>query len=269
MALSSIRLVRRVWPFQFGKDFAPYVGAFATKIGLLDSEWYEFRPGLWMRLNVRDLVQQTIFLEGVWDPSLTNFIESFLHPGDVFIDVGAHVGYFTLLASRRVGPAGTVLSIEPNPFALRQLEQNVEHSHLQNVLIEHTACGESDDVVRLYLHTESNSSMASLFTESVSGDVAVEVPCTTLDRLCQVRGLQRVKLVKVDVEGAEFFVLRGMKRIMRELRPVIVVELYPQLLEAVGTPLHEVEAFLKDLDYVLDPLGGHSNYACRPRVSGP
>ena len=79
-----------MWPFQFWKDFAPYVGAFATKIGLLDSEWYEFRPGLWMRLNVRDLVQQTIFLEGVWDPSLTKFIEDNLRPSDVFIDVGAH-----------------------------------------------------------------------------------------------------------------------------------------------------------------------------------
>jgi len=64
MALSSIRFVRRVWPFQFCKDFATYVGAFATKIGLLGSEWYEFQLGLWMRLNVRDLIQQTILLKG-------------------------------------------------------------------------------------------------------------------------------------------------------------------------------------------------------------
>jgi hypothetical protein len=110
--------------------------------------------------------------------------------------------------------------------------------------------------------------MASLFAESVRGGVSVEVPCTTLDRLCQVRRLDRVTLVKVDVEGSELFVLRGMKRIMRELRPVIVVELHPHLLEAVGTPLHEVQAFLKDLDYVLEALGGHSNYVCRPRISG-
>ena len=156
-----------------------------------------------------------------------------------------------------------MLSIEPNPFAVRQ---NVERSQLENVFIEHTTCGESHDVVRLYLHTESNSSMASLFTESVSGDVAVEVPCT--NRLCQVHSLQRVKLVNVDVEGAELFVLRGMKQLMRELRPVIVVELHAQVLEAVGIPLHEVEAFLRDLDYVLEPLGGHSNYACRPKIGG-
>src|SRR5216684_8946699 len=183
IALSAIRAVRRAWPLQFGKDFGTYAGAFATKIGLLGSEWYEFQPGLWMRLNIRDLVQQTILLEGVWDPALSSFIQRTLSPNDVFIDVGAHVGYFTLLASRRVGPGGTVLSIEPNPFALEQLERNVERSHLQNGLGEHTACGESHNAVHLYLQTKSNSN--TLYTgDATTGSVAVEVPCTTLDQLC-------------------------------------------------------------------------------------
>lgn len=265
MALFLIRFVRRVWPFQFGRDCATYVGAFATKIGLLGAEWYEFQPGLWMRLNVRDLVQQTIFLEGVWDPILTDFVEATLNPSDVFIDVGAHVGYFTLLASRRVGPAGTVLSIEPNPFAVKQLEGNVERSHLENVFVEHTACGASRNVVRLYLHSDSNSSMASLYAGNATGTVAVEVPCTTVDQLFQERCLVRVKLVKIDVEGGELFVLRGMKRIMREMRPVIVLELHPQLLEDVGTPFHAVLALLEEFNYSLEPMGGHSNYVCRPR----
>jgi FkbM family methyltransferase len=221
-----------------------------------------------MQLNMRDLVQQTILLEGAWDPALSKFIEATLSPNDVFIDVGAHVGYFTLLAGRRVGPTGTVLSIEPNPFAWEQLERNVERSHLQNVLVEHTACGESRAVVQLYLHAESNSSMASLYSGKASGAGTVEVPCTTLDHLCRERGLQRVKLVKIDVEGAELFVLRGMKGIMREMRPAIVIELHPHLLEDVGTPIDDVLTLLKDLDYDLEPMGGHSNYVCRPRLSG-
>jgi FkbM family methyltransferase len=219
-----------------------------------------------MQLNMRDLVQQTILLEGAWDPALSKFIETNLSPSDVFIDVGAHVGYFTLLAARRVGPTGTVLSIEPNPFALEQLELNVERSNLQNVLVEHTACGESRAVVKLYLHADSNSSMASLYSGKASAAGAVEVPCTTLDQLCQERRLHRVKLVKIDVEGAELFVLRGMKGVMREMRPAIVIELHPHLLEDVGTPMQDVLALLKDLDYVLEPMGGHSNYVCRPRV---
>jgi FkbM family methyltransferase len=267
VALSSIRAVRRVWPFEAGRDLGTYAGAFATRIGLLGWEWYEFRPGLWMRLNIRDLVQQTILLEGVWDPILTAFIERTLGPDDVFIDVGAHVGYFTLLASRRVGPGGSVLAIEPNPFALEQLRQNVERNGLQNVLIERAACGDSRYMAKLYLHTESNSSMASLYAGSVAGSTAVEVPCTPLDDLCRDRGVRRVRLVKVDVEGAEPAVLRGMERIMREMGPAIVLELHPELLKDVGTPFESVRALLDDFDYALEPLGGHANYVCRPRAT--
>jgi len=118
---------------------------------VLDGAWYEFRPGLWIRLNARDLVQQTILLESMWDPALTDLVETTLGPGDALINVGAHVGYFTLLASQRVRPAGSVLSIERNPFALKQLRQNVEHSRLRNVRIEDIACRDEHDVARLHL----------------------------------------------------------------------------------------------------------------------
>jgi FkbM family methyltransferase len=266
VALSSIRFASRMWPLPFGKGVPAHLGAFATKIGVLRSEWYEFQPGLWMQLNVRDLIQQTILLEGMWDPTLTRFIESTLKPGDMFIDVGAHVGYFTLLAGRQVGPAGTVLSIEPNLVALEQLRQNVEHSHLGNVHVAHTACGDSYDPVRLYLHTDSNSSMASLSAANATSGAAVDVACTTLDDLCQERGLPRAHLVKIDVEGAELSVLRGMERILREVRPVIVLELEPHLLEGFGATTASILTLLAGYDYRVSPLGGHSNYVCRPEV---
>jgi FkbM family methyltransferase len=233
---------------------------------LLGSEWYEFQPGLWMRLNVRDLIQQTVLLEGIWDPSLTDFIKSALSPGDVFIDVGAHVGYFTLLASRRVGPTGTVLAVEPNPVAATELEENVKRSRLSNVLVEHTACGDSQRVVQLYLHTDSNSSMASLSTANATGGPAVVVPCIPLDQLLQERALTRANLVKIDVEGAELLVLRGMRETMRDLAPVIVLELEPQLLKGCSATVDQVLGLLAASDYSCAPLGGHSNYVCRRRV---
>jgi hypothetical protein len=145
IALSSTRFASRVWPSRSAR-VCPH---FAMKIGMLNPEWYEFQSGFWMRLNLRDLIQQTILLEGIWDPSLTGFNESTLKPGDVFVDVGAHVGYFTLLAARRVGAAGTVLSVEPNPVALQQLQRHADRSRLRKVLMAHTACADSHDVVRL------------------------------------------------------------------------------------------------------------------------
>jgi FkbM family methyltransferase len=222
-----------------------------------------------MQVNMRDLIQQTVFLEGVWDPSLTDFIEKTLGPDDVFIDVGAHVGYFSLLAARRVGPTGTVLSIEPNPLALGQLEQNIRRSSLANICVEHIACGESQQVVQLYLHTASNTSMASLSTANATGGATVEVPCISLDQLFKERSLARANLVKIDVEGAELQVLRGMRGIMTEMRPVIVLEVEPHLLMGCGTSVQEVLALLEELDYGCVPLAGHSNYVCRPKGRRP
>ena len=222
-----------------------------------------------MKLNVRDLIQQTILLEGEWDPSLTDFLGRNLNSGDVFVDVGAHVGYFSLLGAGRVGPTGAVLSIEPNPFAVQELQQNVERSHLRNVIVEHSACGESHGNVRLFLHTESNTSMASLSTANASGSAAVEVPCIPLDELCRQRRLRRIALVKIDVEGAELLVLRGMKGIIGEMRPAIVLELEPRLLAGFGTSIAAIVRLLEEFDYTISPLGGHANYVCRPRVDGP
>ena len=180
------------------------------------------------------------------------------------MDVGAHVGYFSLLAGRQDGPGGSVLSIEPNPVVLEQLRRNVERSRLRHVQVVHTACGASHDAVRLYLHTESNSSMASLSAQNATSGTAVDVPCTTLDDLCKERGIARVSLVKIDVEGAELAVLRGMERVLREMRPVIVLEVEPHLLAGFGTSSESLVAFLGAHDYRVTSLGGHSNYVCHP-----
>jgi hypothetical protein len=106
--------------------------------------------------------------------------------------------------------------------------------------------------------------MASLSAENATGEVAFDVTCTTLDDLCQERGLTRANLVKIDVEGAELSVLRGMERILREMRPVIVLEMEPHLLESFGTSTDSLLAFLAAYDYRVAPLGGHCNYVCEP-----
>lgn len=264
LALSSIRLATKAWPFESGRNLPTRVGALATRIGLLRSAWYEFQPGLWMQLNARDMIPQTILLEGKWDPPLTEFIENNLTKGQTFIDIGAHVGYFSLLAARRVGPTGKVLAIDANPAAITQLEQNVARSNLSNVIVEHTACGGSEGSVTLYYSSESNSSMASLSGANAGTDVKIEVKCTTIDHLIRKNALDRADLIKIDVEGAEMTVLRGMESTIRHMRPTIVLELEPSLLKSFGTTPAQINDFLTGLDYRFDSLGGHSNFICQP-----
>lgn len=264
--VSAIRFARRIWPFKAGKDFPNHLGAHLARRRWLRPVWYEFLPGLWMCLEIRDLIQETILLEGVWDPLLTEFVNNNLNTEEVFIDVGANAGYFTLLAARRVQGAGIVLSIEPNPIVAKQLRANVERSNLANVIIEEKVCSDSlqTTIQTLYLHDDSNSGRASLSKSNTAGIENVQVASSTVDQLVQEHGLRHVTLVKIDVEGAELMVLRGMTDTMRHFRPTIVIELEPHLLRGFSATAEDVVSLLSTFGYKVSSLGGHSNYLCRP-----
>lgn len=140
--------------------------------------------------------------------------------GDVVVDAGAFVGLWTIRASRLVGDSGRVLSVEPNPSTLPQLETNLRLNGLRNVTLVRRALGSTPGGADFYLPSEgSGSAAASLFlshTESVvalvpaeHGVVRVRAEVTTLDHLLREEGVARVDLLKLDIEGAELSVLEG------------------------------------------------------------
>jgi len=217
-----------------------------------------------MLLRIEDMTQETILLEDGWDPLLTQFTRKTLGPGAVFIDVGANVGYFSLIAAQCVGDSGRVVAIEPNPSVADQLKGNVERSKLSNVIIEQTACSDSSSTLTLYIPDESKLGQASLSKSNAGGVKSVQVRSVTLDQLIRDHALETVTFVKIDVEGAELIVLRGMTDTLRRLRPIIVLELVPDLLVNLGTTKDEVIAFLTSFSYSIVSMGGHENYICRP-----
>jgi FkbM family methyltransferase len=266
-AITTIRLVRKVWPLPFGKNAINHFGVLATKIGLLQPVWHEFRPGLWMNLTLRDMIQETILLEDLWDPGCTKFICERLGAGEVFIDVGANAGYFTLLAAQKVGPRGKVLSVEADPSMASELRRNVEKNRFSNVIVGETACADHIGTVALYFSNTSNSGRASLSQVNAGTADSVSVPCTPLDVLVEQHHLERVDLVKIDVEGAELKVLYGMESTIRKFKPALILELEPSLLEAFSTTMRDVSGFLQRFGYRMVSLSGHSNYVCEVRNS--
>ena len=264
-SVDVIREVTRRWPIAAGKDLPTHFGAFAARVGLLKPVWYEFQPGLQMCLNIRDLIHQTILIEGLWDPQLTSFVKERLHPGAVFVDIGAHSGYFSLLAANLVGPAGIVLAVEPSPKAILELKRNIEVSKLNNVIVEGVACGDASGPTFLYLHDDSNSSMSSLSSKNVAGE-KVSVQCLGLDTLVEKHALPKVDLIKIDVEGAELGVLRSGKRTIQQQLPTIVMELDPVLLQGFDSKLEDVLSLLSEMNYEVTALGGHNNFVCQPKT---
>jgi FkbM family methyltransferase len=232
----------------------------ATEKGVMQPTWLEFRPGLWMRLDVRDLLQRKILLKGEFDPDCTKFILSSLAPGSVFLDIGAHAGYYTLMAAQLVGSEGRVLCVEPNPAMVKQLRENVERSSLSNVAIVEAACTASCETRMLYVPDFPLSVKCSLACESAGTSQCVEVSCVTADLLCQQHGVTRIDMMKIDVEGAEMHVLAGMVGILSNMRPKIAIELRAGLLKNFSATVDDAIDFLQRFGYAVSANDGHGNY---------
>jgi FkbM family methyltransferase len=162
---------------------------------------------------------------------LHRLMDTSLRPGASVVDVGANIGYNTVHASRRVGPSGRVVAVEPAADNVRVLRENLAANALENVVVHTVAAGRTHEVRDLFLRGEV-SAVNSLFPDSVYASVTgvEQVPVAPLDHL--VEG--DADLVKIDVEGAELDVLAGMTRLLRRPAIRLIVEWHPRLQEAAG-----------------------------------
>jgi len=156
-----------------------------------------------------DLVQRYIYLYGVWEPNLTHWISGSLKPGDVFIDVGANIGYFSLLASRLVGHAGQVVAVEASPSIFRRLGHNLEQNRANNVRALNIAASETRGELRLFRAPTSNLGASSIFREEGFEDEGV-VEARPLPEILTREEYERARMIKIDVEGAEQSVVGGL-----------------------------------------------------------
>jgi FkbM family methyltransferase len=166
---------------------------------------------------------------------VSNFVHSVLKPGDVFIDVGAYAGSYTIAASKIVGPKGKVVSIEPNLETLAYLKENVSLNCLENVTVVHKAAGQANGKLTLY-YDPSTTVLSSLDRESsqrrrmwfnlgrgASSPKWVETQLTTLDEIYLEHVYPReIDVVKIDTEGKDLQVLLGGQRALSRTRYVVV-----------------------------------------------
>ena len=205
----------------------------------------ETRLGNGMRMRVfwTDWVGMAICARGYHEPATVRVIEHFLRPGAVFVDVGANVGQYTLLAA---GLAAEVHSFEPDPLTFRLLRHNVLTNGLTNVRLNACALAEDCNPRVLYSGRADNSGGSSLGGPR-GGVTSWAVACQHLDLYVHRSGIARVDLLKLDVEGAELSVLRGAKTVLSASSPHIVLEFG---LENQGL-CSELAGFLVGLGYRL------------------
>jgi FkbM family methyltransferase len=159
-----------------------------------------------------------------YEPEVGAALQHFLKPGDVFLDCGANIGYFSVMAGHLVGSSGRVISIEANPKTQRLLERNLRLNGFGQMV----CCALTDIAGELdFFMPKTGDVYSSLKTGGLVSDDNVErfrVPGRTIDEIVSSLGLHSVRLIKMDLEGAEIQALRSAERVMCELRPTIICE---------------------------------------------
>ena len=189
----------------------------------------------------------------------TRLLQEIIEPGMVVIDAGAHVGYFTLLAARQVGPHGKVYAFEPNPANYRLLRQNIEFNGYDNIVATQKAVSKSGGVAQLVLSSRDNGTH-SLYSQGLPNAEKISVDMISLDEFLADEGWPKVDLVKMDVEGAELDVLEGMGRLLQmspDLR--LVMEFNPALLHNASVEPSKLLIEVDELDFkvlVIDDVEG-------------
>lgn len=158
--------------------------------------------GASIRCNPRDFVQQRIMLFGVWEPSVTATIQSLVTSGDVVVDIGAFIGYDSLLLSKLVGPQGRVIAIEPNPLAIERITANLALNGAGNVRLVRKAVAAEPGTLSIFGVFKDNLGSASLVAERGAAKLA-DVETAPLMSLLRPDEIERVTLIKMDIEGYE------------------------------------------------------------------
>lgn len=224
----------------------------------------------WKAIDSRMIIDPDTFfaeayIQGIYEPNLVQYIKNNVRPGMICVDVGANVGFFTLLMAKLVQPGGRVIAFEPTSRVFEVLKRNVQLNGLIQVDLEQTALSSSSGMVdfqegpagfevynTIGKVTHPNAIDQSFVTSSVK--------CERLETYLGARGLQQVDFIKIDVEGAELSVLSGMERILK-LNPQcqLVVEFADETTQGLGYNASDIGRWFVNRGWQLYVIGKGGN----------
>ena len=207
------------------------------------------RFGVPIALKLSDWVDQQIYATGEYEADVARVIEKLLTAGDCVFDIGANIGYFSLLAAKQVGATGVVESFEPVPAIRERLKHNLRLNPQLPIVLHDEAISDMNGISHFYVGPSTNSGTSSLRSISEASD-KIEVRTIRFDALSL--NTDSVQLIKIDVEGAEMKVIDGMKDAFQrwgDRLPDLIVEVSDSFLRATGSSGEMLCAKLMKMGY--------------------
>lgn len=193
---------------------------------------------------------------GTFQPIISEIIKKYLREGDTFIDVGANIGYFSLIGAGIVGQSGQVHSFEPVPEYFIKLDNFAKINKNYRIKTNKLALGDKKESLEIFIKGGKDIGNNTFFPELLDGreQEKVSVSVVRLDEYIKENNLNNIKLIKIDVEGFEFSVLKGLSKYFSECSvkkeyPVIVCEIVPEIYPKLGCKLKDLFDYMAQFSY--------------------
>ena len=200
-----------------------------------------------------------IVRDGCYEPSMMATLRRLLPVGGVFADIGANEGFFSIMASKLVGPTGRVIAVEPQRRLGQVLRENIALNRLDNVLVSAVAVGDKEGTAELHLSPDVNTGATGLVRATKYGLPTQTTVVTRLTTALASAGIAAVDLLKMDIEGSEYEAILGSPELFKTgaIR-ALALELHPERLRARGLDANRILAFLHECGYREDASFGNA-----------
>ena len=210
----------------------------ALKFFVNPNKIVKVHEGYKMHLDSKDSL--LLSLRPNYEPEHVEFMKKNIKKGDIAIDIGANIGYYTILLSKLVGENGKVFAFEPDPNNFKVLKENIKLNNLKNVIIENKAVSNKNGKIHLYF-SKINSGDSRVY-KTLEDREKVEVNCITLDNYFKNTKI-RPSFIKIDTQGYEPAIFEGMNKLIKNKNIIITAEFFPEGLKSAGfNPLHFLES---------------------------
>jgi FkbM family methyltransferase len=201
------------------------------------------------------------------------FLWKVLQPGMVFMDIGAYQGIYSVVAGKKLNSAGRVFAFEPSPREFRRLRMHLRWNRMSTARSEMLALGSATSEATFF-QVRSGDTTRNGLRPPDSRETLVEIPVnvTSLDEYVRGQNIERIDIIKLDVEGGEIEVIRGAKKVFGEFRPMLICEVLDETTHAWGYEAREIIQALRDYNYdwfdfnFNGSIEGHGEQQTYPRV---
>ena len=217
----------------------------------LKPDWVEIE-GRKMYLDDGDALFLSI--NGIHENIITNLIKKEIHSGDIVVDIGARIGYYTLQFANLVGPTGKVYAFEPEPKNFELLKKNVQINKYDNVVLIQKIVSDKDGIVEFFI-SKFDSIGNKLFKSNEAGS-SIKIESTTLDEYFKDLK-EKIDFIKMDIQGGEGKAILGMKNLLKENKNLkIIQEWWPDALKQNNTNPEDHLKFLQHIGYKIYEIDG-------------